>query len=347
MIKKLGFCLLACFSLLGCQSSSEETRFSFSNDLAFIEKAGCIEIDLENSSQEVQDKHKELKAILNDKEMLDDIAAMTTTTANTLETLGIQVTAAPDSDALTTTLREKQYTLSSNQAIDKSRILNLGSALSPNIEATIELNPKLALYSSAMPTAQYMGTLKDVGMNIHPLGQSDYMDMFILIDVINELENYENKENVKLMEDMVNALKEVQIILDAQAGNKKPRVAILQVAGTTVLSNDQESVLGKIVDALGMENVFKSSGNAEVNIEEIIAQDPDYILYFTHGNDTAVLEGFKETIYSEDSAYRVLSAIKNERALAVADDDFIFAASVDLQIVKVIQYLAKNVYDEK
>lgn len=331
--------------LTGCQTGSEETSFSFGDDLVFKEHDQYIEIDLEKSSETVKAKHEALSKIFSDAAVLEDIAAMTTTTANVLEKAGIQVTAAPESESLADTLKQLQYTLGTNQKIDKSKVLNIGSALSPNVEAVIELAPSVALYSDAMPEAKYMTTLKDAGVNIQPLAQSDYLDMFVLLDVLGSVTDHKDEEINNLFKDMVNSLKAVQDILDEQVGKEQPSVAILQVAESTILSNNNDSVLGKIVSALGMKNVFANNGNAEINTEELIAANPDYIIYFTHGNAKASLDKFNDVLYAEDSVYRELDAVKNKRAFAVSSDDFTFAASVDLDIVKVIEFLAKHFYE--
>ena len=335
--------------LVGCQSGdstghSNPNTFYFGEDLVFLEDE-FITIDLENSSAIVKQKHAALSAILTDEEVLGDIAAMTTTTANILSQLGIQVTAAPESESLDTLLTKRQYVLGSSQSIDKTKVLNIGSAISPNVETIIELDPKLALYSDAMPHGEYMDILRDSGVNLQPLGQSDYLDMFVLLDVIGSIYNHENEHINTLFKEMTDTLKSVQELLYAQAGQVQPTVAILQVAGDTVLANNDETVLGKIVSALGVNNVFKNNGNGEVNTEEILAANPDYIIYFTHGNAQHSLDQFHKTLYDEDSVYRELDAVKNMQAFPVASEDFIFAASVDLDVVKVISYLAKGFYE--
>lgn len=350
MKKYIVFMVSISLFLVGCQSrginnaSSNVDTFYFGDDLVFLE-GEFITIDLENSSDIVKQKHDALSAILTDEEVLHDIAAMTTTTANILSQLGIQVTAAPESESLDAMLTKEQYVLGSSQPIDKTKVLNVGSALSPNVETIIELDPKIALYSDAMPHGEYMDILRDSGVNLQPLGQSDYLDMFVLLDVIGNIYNHQNDQLNSLFKEMTDTLMSVQELLNAQAGQVQPTVAILQVAGDTVLANNKETVLGKIVTSLGLNNVFKNNGNGEVNKEEILAANPDYIIYFTHGNAQDSLTQFHEVLYDEDSVYRELEAIKNEQAFPVASDEFIFAASVDLDVVKVISYLAKGFYE--
>ena len=331
--------------LVGCQMGNNTESFSFGDDLVFIEGSNYIEIDLEKSSQRVKEKHEALTLLLSDIEVLNDIAATTTTTANVLLTAGVQVTAAPESESLNNLLTNQQYKLSSNQSIDKSKVLNVGSALSPNIEAIIELNPKLVLYSDALPDSPYISTLQNLGINIQPLAQSDYLDMFILLDVLSRVYNHKNQEINNLFKEMVDALKEIQILIDNQDGKVQPSVAILQIAEENIISNNGDSVLGRIISALGLKNVFMNNGNAGVNVEEILAANPDYIIYFTHGNAQVALDRFNDILYADDSVYRELDAVKNGNAFAISSDEFKFVASVDLDVIHVIEFLAKSFYE--
>jgi|GEM_PF-3994505 len=347
-MKKIAITAVLLVSLLitGCQMGAETARnFSFGDDLVFIQTADYIKIDLEKSSDEVREKHQELSEILTDTQMIHDIAATTTTTANILHAAGITVIAAPESANLDSQLATKQYSLSKDQGIDRSQVLNVGSALSPNIEALIELEPGLVLYSDALPHAQYITSLQDFGINIHALPQSNYLDMFILLDVLGVLHEHQHEAVDTLYREMVAALERVQVVIDEQDGKLQSSVAILQVSDRGMIANNDESVLGKIVTALNLQNVFRNSANAEVGKEVLVGENPDYIIFYTHGDAQGTLEKFHDEIYGDDSIFRELEAVKNGNVFAVSSDDFTFAASVDLDIVHVIEFLAEKFYE--
>jgi len=347
-MKKITITIVFLVSLLlaGCQmGANTDTSFSFGDDLVFIQTEDYIRIDLEKSSALVKEKHQELSEILASTEVLSDIAATTTTTANILHAAGIHVIAAPESANLDEEVANQQYALGTNQGIDRSKVLNVGSALSPNIEALIELEPGLVLYSDALPHAQYITTLQEFGVNIHALPQSDYLDMFILLDVLGVLYEHQHTGVDALYQDMVEALKRVQTIIDAQDGSLQQSVAVLQVSERGMIANNDEAVLGRIVGALGLQNVFRNGANAEVGKEVLLGENPDYIIFYTHGDDKGTLEHFHEEIYGDDSIYRELDAVKNGNVFAVSSDDFTFAASVDLDVIHVIEFLAERFYD--
>lgn len=335
------FVIVSILMLSACQTSSQDNRFKFGEDLAFIEENGNYRIDIDQSSQVVKDKYDDMSKTLTNKEVLHDIAAVTTTTANILSQAGIQPTAAPTSKSLDEGITNKQYDLKETKKIDKSKVLNIGSALSPNIEAIVELEPQLALYSDAMPKTSFIENLEAANIKTAPLGQSDYIDMFILLDRINTVTNYENEASCKQMNTMVSSLKAVTETI-SKADNAKQTVAILQVAEGSVYINNKDTVLGGVVEALNLENVFAKSENGELNKEQLLTQNPDYIIYYTHGKNVDVIANFEKELQSEESVYRELSAIKNGKTFQVASNDFIFASSVDFDIIKIIQFLVEK-----
>ncbi|MFV0379380.1 MAG: ABC transporter substrate-binding protein [Anaerorhabdus sp.] len=345
MRKSLGIVLIVLMMLLtGCQSSAKSTAFEFGEDLVFIEKDGNYTIDLENSSDVVKEKYEQLSKTLDKKEVLDDIVAVTTTTANILSEIGINLTGAPESSGLSKDVSSKQYSLEETNKIDKSMVLNVGSALSPNIEAIVELNPMLVLYSDAMPKTDFIKNIEAADIKADSLGQSDYIDMFILLQRINELTEFKNDVAVSKMNEMVSELKETsEMVSKAESSGKT--VAILQVLEGTIRVNNSDTVLGGITAALDLENVFASSENGELNKEQLLSLNPDYIIYYSHGMGASAISIFEEELNASDSVYRELDALKNKNVFQVAEDDLVFSASVDLNIIKIIKMLAMKFYE--
>ncbi|WOO86696.1 ABC transporter substrate-binding protein [Mollicutes bacterium LVI A0039] len=333
-------CLVA---LTGCTSSMNASTVKFGDDLVFVKSGDTYIIDLENSTELVKSKREEVLQTLVDEETLGDVVGLTTTTANIFYQMGIMPVGAPESPSLNMEIASQQYALEETGAIDKSRVLNVGSALAPNVEAIIELNPQLALYSSAMPKADYVANLEAGGVNVSSIGQSDYIDMFVLLDVVNELTNFENSQSTELMNSMVESLKStLEIIENADAEEKT--VAILLVTEGSINVNNDATVLGQVSKALGMKNVFADSENAELNKEQLLTLNPDYIIYYSHGMGTEAVSNFEAELTSDTSIYRELDAVKNGQAFQVASEDFVFSSSVDFNIIEVIKFLAEKFY---
>lgn len=349
MKKKQKQLIIAMFSMMtiglfGCSNDVKTESFEFGSDLVFTQYENHSTIDLESSSQKIKDKHKTLSELIPDTETAENAVALTTSTANILYAAGIIPIGAPESDALLPELKEKQYKLDDTKKFDKTKVLNIGSALSPNTELIIELNPKVALYSDALMHVDYMSTLENANVNIGPLGQSDYTDMFVLIDVLSQLYNYENTKINDLMNKMISVLKETKTMIESQDTQTPKTIAILQLAGESILVNGDDSVLGGIVKSFGMENVFASSKSVELNQESLISANPDYVIYYSHGAGDEVIKAFEKRLNNKDDTLNVLDAVKNNNAFAVYDDNFKFSGSVDLSILDVIQFLSNKIY---
>ena len=333
--------------MFGCSKNETIKSIEFGDDLKFTKHENYITIDLENSSELIKEKHKKLSETLSNTEILNEIVALTTTTANILYEAGITPIGAPESESLLSAIKENQYKLNNSNEFNKDKILNIGSALSPNTELIIELNPKLALYSDAFNHADYISTLENANIKVNALGQSDYTDMFILIDVLGKLYNYQNEQVNNLMKNMVSSLEQTNTLIDNNKTEEKKTIAILQIAGDSILVNGDNSVIGRITKSINLENIFASSQNVELNQEALISGNPDYIIYYTHGTSDDVLNIFNEKLIDPNGNFYILDAVKNGRAFPIKDDNnkIKFIGSVDLKIVDIIQFLAKKIYE--
>lgn len=340
-------CMLLIIPLIlvsGCQSKVEGTVFEFGEDLFFVNSNGNYLIDIENSSDVVKEKYAAISKVLTEESILDDIVATTTTTANILYQIGIMPTGAPESPSLEQGVRDLQYDLREQGKVDKNMVLNVGSALAVNVEAIIELNPSLVLYSDAMPNSDFLSGIEESDIRVKPLAQSDYIDMFVLLHRVNEITEFNNELAVQRMNSMVKDLQEVQKIVN-RADEKNQTVAILQVAAGSTRINNNATVLGGITNALGLDNVFGGSANGELNAEQLMSANPDFIIYYSHGMSNEALVQFESELNSEDSVFRILDAVENGNVFAVSADDFIFSSSVDFDIIKVIRFLAEQFYE--
>ncbi len=340
MKKFLCTAILLGVTLTGCQKTEETVEsFKFGEDLVFV--GGESTIDLENSSDLVKEKYEIISEIFSSTEVTKDVAALTTTTANIFEATGYTPTAAPESASLSETLKTLQYTVDQG-GIDKSKILNIGSAISPNVEALVELQPEVAIYSDAMGYPEFIQNIEKAGVNVKALPQSDYIDMFVLVDVLKNLN--ETDEIVELADNMYNTLVIAEKQIEEYDGETKT-VAVLQVTSDVIYANNNDSVLGRLVTALEMENVFGTNASGEVSKEQLISLNPDFIIYYAHGMGGEAIVAFEEELNNPEGIYRSLEAVKNNNAFPVESDEFKFSASVDFDIIKVVEFLGAKFYE--
>lgn len=317
-------------------------NFVFAQTIAFKEVDGKTEIDLENCTPEIQEKYEALDAIFKALPNFDNIGVGTTSTANLFYELGIVVSAAPESATLNADLTAMQYNAGDEITAEK-KVLNVGSALTPNAEAVAEAAPDVFLYSDAMPHNDSYTTMETLNVNLQPLPQSNYVDVILLMQI---LENYVPAENTKpqeFLDSMKADLEAAQVLVENYAGEEKNAV-ILQKMPETAYSNSDSSVLGQVLTALNVKNLLGETETSELNLEALVAADPQYLVIYGMGVQPEGLKTFLTEMSAPGSQYETIAAVKEGNAFYVGDDTFTFSSSVDLNITKAIRLVAENIY---
>lgn len=323
-------------------SDATDSDFVFADTIVFSESERIISIDLEKSAPIVKEKYEAIDTIFSSLPNLDRIAVGTASTANLLHQLGISVIAAPESPTLNPELTNAFYTAGEEMTEEKS-VLNIGSMLSPNIEAVVELGPDIFFYSDAMPHSDSFDAMADLGVNVQPFAQRSYIDMIILTSV---LKNYVGSENTKPQEylaAMKSDLAAAQALVDAYSGEKKT-AAILQKMPKTAYINGNSSVLGEVLTVLNVENSFADAANTELNMEALVEANPEYLILYGMGVPPDMLLGYIQEISAAESQLSSMDAVKNGNVFYVGNEEFTFAASVDLTITKSILLIANQIY---
>ncbi|MEG2295536.1 MAG: ABC transporter substrate-binding protein [Oscillospiraceae bacterium] len=317
-------------------------NFVFNNKIAFIQNENAdISIDFEKSNPEIKEKYETLFSQLSKLESLDNIAVGSTTTANILYEIGLTPAAAPESKSLNPELTAKQYL---PQQGKQEGILNFGSALSPNIEAIVQSGIELFLISDALPKSKSIDSLKELGINIQPIYQSVYSDMFVILQSFKDTNKLDNQLINKKMTEMKNDLSQVQQLSDNAKDNKK-NVALLQLMPESIYVNGGKSVLGKILAEMGMINIFDQTADSELNVEDILVKNPDCLIFYGMGlSEDLINKTFQDKFLKEENALSQLSAVKNENYAMIGGDNFEFIGSVDFNITTVMKQIAEKVY---
>ncbi len=435
IFKVLGLTLLCGTVLAGCGKEVEttSTEFMFGSDIAFTTKGESeINIDFEKSNSSINEKYEGLFTALNSAD-IDKIAIGSTTTVNMLSEIGFLPNAAPESKSLKPELAEKLYNIGEER---EDGILNIGSALSPNIEILAKAGTELLLLSDALPPTKWEGSLAELGVQVQRINQSEYSDMFVILQAFkdtnqldnhvinvpptkwegslaelgvqvqrinqseysdmfvilqafkdtNQLDNHVINEKMLSMKNDLQAINEIErndddpknvaifVILqafkdtnqldnhvinekmlsmknDLQAINEIERndddpknVAILVMSETTTVNGD-ESVLGKVVKQLSLNNVFGSIKSSELNSEEILMKNPEYLIIYGEGLTREELtKMFEEKFMTSESALANLQAVKDGKCIFIGDDTFQFMGSIDFNITKVMRQIVEGIY---
>lgn len=107
------------------------------------------------------------------------------------------------------------------------------------------------------------------------------------------------------------------------------------------------SYLGDLTKTLGAKNIANNldtnvkSPYIQFSLEQILEQNPDYILRFAHGELEQTKKAFDQA-FDKNSAYKELDAVKNNKVIDL--DPSIFNVSANLQVKEAIKNLGEIFY---
>lgn len=135
------------------------------------------------------------------------------------------------------------------------------------------------------------------------------------------------------------------------------KIAIIFGTSESNMLATKDSYIGSLVEVLGAKNIANEiieknpnaleqakNGYLNLNIEQILENQPDMILRFGHGNIEEANKSF-EKLFSENPAWKNLDAVKNN---AIYDlDSSIFGVSANLKMGEALETLGDIIYETK
>lgn len=198
----------------------------------------------------------------------------------------------------------------------------LGTVHDPDLESVLALAPELVLLSADMDSHLALDeTLTGAGVP-HAYFRvdtfTDYLDMLrTCTDLTGRADLYE-QEGAALQT-------RVDAVLTSAQGQTPPRVLYLRAYSTGVKAKGSDSITGAILKDLGAVNLVEEAGSAileDLQLESILAANPDLIFVTTMGADgQKALDHLQETFQS-DPAWASLTAVQEGRYVVLPKDLF-------------------------
>ncbi len=275
-------------------------------------------------------------------------------TANLLYSLGIHPSGSVSTASLDENLKSNLVNIE-NYNKENGDVLNIGSSMSPSIEAIIELEPDVFIFPdtliSMMDKYSY---IEDAGVPLLPLNQSLYTDVYVVLQAILDTTNEFDESIYDEFEKLNNTISNAKKVTENYTENEKT-VAIIKVSNSTgsISLLDESTPVGNIAKDLGLINVIanNSSNNShnsgEFSPETLIQLDPDYIIFFGHSDaDQSMLDEFEAELKSSNSSYRILNAVQSNNLVRLGNENYKSYSSVDLRTTDVIKQISEDVYDK-
>lgn len=193
--------------------------------------------------------------------------------------------------------------------------VNLGMTKDLNLEKLFEANPDFILASSnTQANVEWLDTLEAAGMNVAYFEVSDYEDYLRLLEICTDITGRTDlyEQNGLAVQKQIDLVIEKSKERIKEAG-EAPEVLSLRASSTYIRAkNSRNNVLGEMLDALGCENIADSEEALleNLNIEQIIVHDPDYIFFIQQGDQTEGTRKNIERFLAEHPAWHGLTAVK-------------------------------------
>ena len=217
----------------------------------------------------------------------------------------------------------------------------VGQAMNPDLEIVASLNPDLFIMDASFKSS-VEERLTEYGLNTFFFETGTYT---AFLNSINELGNAINRQDEATT--LLNQLKQAEEAALANKTEQAPTVAIIFGAGDNFMLATESSYLGDLAKTLGAINIASEidtnieSAYIQFSLEQILAQNPDYVLRFAHGNIEETSKMFDEA-FDKNEAYQQLDAVADGKVYDL--DSTIFNVSANLKVTEAITKLGEILY---
>ena len=217
----------------------------------------------------------------------------------------------------------------------------VGQAMSPDLEIVASLEPDVFVMDN-MFKEKVEESMKKYDLNTFFFDTSTYTNFVNSIKKLGTEIN-QTEEATKL----INELKDVEKEAVKNKKGEAPTVAIIFGGGENFMLATETSYLGDLAKTVGAKNITSNldtnvkSPYIQFSLEQILEQNPDYILRFAHGEIEQTKKAF-DTAFDKNPAYKELDAVKNNKVIDL--DPSIFNVSANLQVKEAIKTLGETFY---
>ena len=296
--------------------------------LAMVVLAGCGEKDVEDETQaDVNEVESDENVEVEDSEQKYE-RVITSTVAGTeiLYALGVEMVAIPDT--------------SMELPEELQELPTIGSAMDPNIEVIISLEPDIVVCDSNLEES-LGSTFEEHNIEVVYLTNNSYDAVKETIIELGQVFDVEDNAN-----EIINTFDEIEErVLTEYEGEDAGEVMIL--FGTTESSYlvTEHSFVGDLVEKLGVSNIGANQGMPSpyipFSMEEAIDSNPDTILIVVHADPQAAEESFKAE-FAKNDVWGEVNAVKNDRVIAL--DPSYFAVTGNIRSAEALEMLAEILY---
>ena len=301
------------------------------NLLSMILVAGMMLVGCQNDGQDVDQstENPQPDQAVQEETLVEEVKVVSATVSatNVLAKLDAEVVGVP--------------TTSQPLPAQYADLPEVGQAMSPDLEIVASLEPDLFIMDSNFQ-ASVEESLSQYGLNTFFFETGSYSDFTNSIKQLGVEINREDEAKKLVSGIEASVTKALE-----KKGDQSPTVAVIFGAGENFMLATDTSYLGDLVKTLGATNITSklegdmSSAYVQFSLEQILAENPDYVLRFAHGNIEETAKMF-DAAFDSNEAYQQLDAVKSGKVYDL--DPTIFNVSANLEITTAIETLGEIFY---
>ena len=218
----------------------------------------------------------------------------------------------------------------------------VGSVKEPNLEQIVALDPDFVILSA--------DTANQVKLH-DALSQAGIPHAYYRVDTFSQylamLEQFcamTGRQDL-YQENGLAVQAQIDSALESVTGEPSPEVLLLRCYSTGVKAKGADNLTGFMLQDLGAHNIADDSNSLleNLSLEAIVAEDPDYILITTMGDETSALAYLREN-WESNPAWAGLTAVKAGRVAVLPKNLFHYKPNKNWG--ESYAYLAKILYPQ-
>ncbi|MEK4193671.1 ABC transporter substrate-binding protein [Paenibacillus sp. FSL L8-0323] len=225
---------------------------------------------------------------------------------------------------------------------DFETIDRIGSPMAPDLEVVTKLEPDLLLGAESLRSTLDK-SLEGIDLQKAYLRTESFEDLKLSLKVLGTYFNKKAEMNAALTKilDKENELSQLA------EGKELPSVLLVIGTADSFMVMSEKSYLGSLVKKLGADNIATSvlqvtDTYSPINMENIVAADPDIILVLASGDHGATEDKFKKEI-EKNETWTKLSAYANNKINIL--DYSVFGVTSILNAETALTEIAKYFYE--
>ncbi|HMS33578.1 MAG TPA: helical backbone metal receptor [Ignavibacteria bacterium] len=192
-----------------------------------------------------------------------------------------------------------------------------GSYFSPDYETISSLNPDLIIMNVENVSNPTYQALKNLGLKIFVSNAKNISGIKKMFSEFGKITGKENEADSLLMrfENDIN-----QINSTGDKISSEPVLVLISV--NPLMTTNGSTFINEILDLAGITNLYKDQilDYPNINYEDVIVRNPDFILFPTDTSDTERTQKFSDEIKRQ---LKKTNAVKNERIILI-DENIMF-----------------------